>query len=524
MTKIMIVDDDFLVRSNIKVLLNSPAEALAASFRIVGEASDGKEALALIAASKPDIILSDIRMPHMDGLEMQIQLKKSHPDIKVIMLSGYDDYDYVRQALKNGAVDYILKHKLDAKTLSDALQMAQSQLGKPTERNLSGNIFALKRDFTMKLIAGCYTSQEEIADRAKAMGLNLGSRNAAAIVMRIQNQNTTAVDAYLQEYSVLNIVDEILQSICKGICCHISDEKYVLLVTFDHLYSRKGQEDQIHTLCSRIAACLKQYLNIIATFYPGHVVETIRHARNSYSAAEQLYGTRYQKAPRPRNSGVDILAIYDANQEKALLQGVREHDESRVAAVIADIFAQLSRQNPTDSEAQLIFLDVLSGLSRAWKEQSVDISRLYQEDVSHKKLQNFASIEEAQKWFQQLVHASFATGTTAAAPTSPYVEEAIGYIHRNYASDISQASIATAIGISPSYLSRQFKEDLGVGFADFLCTYRLDRAKNLLTQTNISNKEIAGLVGFRDDAYFSRVFKKDTGMTPKEYRKITKAK
>lgn len=165
MTKVMIVDDDFLVRSNIKVLLNSPELDLYNLFRVVGEASDGKEALALIQVSHPDIIISDIRMPHMDGLELQRRIKQSYPNIKMIMLSGYDDYDYVRQALKNGAIDYILKHKLDAHTLTDTLRMAQNQLGKPVELNLSGNIFALKRDFVMKLISGCYMSMEAMPPR-----------------------------------------------------------------------------------------------------------------------------------------------------------------------------------------------------------------------------------------------------------------------------------------------------------------------------------------------------------------------
>lgn len=524
MTKVMIVDDDFLVRSNVKVLLNDPELELASIFRVVGEASDGKEALALIRVSQPDIVISDIRMPHMDGLELQRRIKKSYPNIKMIMLSGYDDFDYVRQALKNGAVDYILKHKLDAHTLADTLRMAQNQLGKPVELNLSGNIFALKRDFVMKLISGCYMSMEEIANRATAMDLKLGSKNAVAILMRVQNQNTTAADAYLQEYSILNIVDEILQSFCDGICCHMSDEKYILLVTFDNIFGQKAQQDQIHALCNRISVCLKQYLNILTNFYPGHVVESIRYARNSYNMAERLYKGRYQKGERESGHGVDVLAIYDASQEKNLLQGVREQNEQQVNNVIDDIFNQLGKQNPTDAEAQLIFLDVLSGLSRAWKEQNVDISKLYQRDIAQKKLQNFTSIEDALKWFRQLVHMSFDTGSACCAPTSHYVEESIRYIHRYYAEEISQASIADAIGISPSYLSKQFKEDLGIGFADFLCNYRLEKAKALLIQTDRSNKEIAGMVGFSDDAYFSRVFKKDTGMTPKEYRKKHKAK
>ena len=154
MRKIMIIDDDFLVRSNIKVLLNAPGKNLTEHFLVVAEASDGQEAIPLIEATKPDIVISDIRMPHMDGLELQEYLNEKYPQIKMIMLSGYDDFDYVRRALKNGAVDYMLKHKLNRDSLMDAMSLALNQTESKTESEYHGNIFALKRDFTMKLITG----------------------------------------------------------------------------------------------------------------------------------------------------------------------------------------------------------------------------------------------------------------------------------------------------------------------------------------------------------------------------------
>ena len=107
----------------------------------------------------------------------------------------------------------------------------------------------------------------------------------------------------------------------------------------------------------------------------------------------------------------------------------------------------------------------------------------------------------------------------AQSPESPYVEQAIGIIHRKYAQEISQSTVADAIGISASYLSRLFKEDLNIGFSDFLCAYRIEKAKEVLKENRYSNKEIARMTGFQDDAYFARIFKRYTGMTPKEYRK-----
>lgn len=527
MTRIMIIDDDFLVRSNIKVLLNAPVDNHTGDFLVVAEASDGQEAIPLIEANKPEIIISDIRMPHMDGLELQEYLNIKHPTIKMVMLSGYDDFDYVRRALKNGAVDYMLKHKLSRDSLLDTLNFTLSQIEKNPEREYHGNIFALKRDFTMKLITGFYMSKEEISNRAETLGLSLGMKNVMAVLMRVESQNSNTTEAYLQEYSVLNIVDEILQSICKGVCCHISDEKYVLLLTFDNTYSKKSQIEKYNALNSRVSVCLKKYLNINATFYPGQIEPSIQHSRLSYNTAEEQYKSRYALSTniQQERKEFNILAIFDANQEKALIAAVRDNSPEQVMCVIHDVFDQLLKCDPTESEAQFVFMDILSALNRAWKEHNIDISKLNELAEVSKRLQNFNSIQEAELWFAELIKKAFQIKVAVAVlPHSAYVSQAISYIHRHYSDDISQSTVAAAIGISPSYLSKQFKEDLGLGFSDYLCSYRIEKAMALLLETDENNKHVAQMCGFSDDAYFSRVFKKTTGMTPKEYRRIKKIK
>lgn len=530
MTKIMIIDDDFLVRSNIKVLLNAPIDNHIGDFLVVAEASDGQEAIPLIEATDPEIIISDIRMPHMDGLELQEYLNKKHPTIKMIMLSGYDDFDYVRRALKNGAVDYMLKHKLSRDSLMDTLNLALNQVEKKTEKEYHGNIFALKRDFTMKLITGFYMSKEEIANRAETLGLSLGMKNVIAVLMRVQSQNANTTEAYLQEYSILNIVDEILQSICKGVCCHISDEKYVLLLTFDNTYSQKSQNEKYTALSNRVSVCLKKYLNINATFYPGQSEPSIQQSRLSYNTAEALYQSRYTlgmgvQQERRSIKEFNILAIFDANQEKALIAAVRDNSPEQVISVIHDVFDQLLKCEPTESEAQFLFMDILSALNRAWKEHNIDITKLNELADMRKRLQDFNSIQEAESWFAELIKKAFQVKDSfAVSPNSAYVSQAISYIHRHYSDDISLSTVAAAIGISSSYLSKQFKEDLGLGFADYLCNYRIEKAMALLIETDASNKNVAQMCGFSDDAYFSRVFKRTAGITPKEYRRIKKIK
>ena len=209
--RILIVDDDFLVRSNLKRLIETSPLCRQQGFSVACESTDGEQAMQMIPSARPDLVISDIRMPQMDGLELQEALKCAYPDILLVMLSGYDELDYVRQALKNGAIDYILKHELNAQVLEQTLRTAQERIQKPhtPEDDSTDSQLALKRDFVMKLISGCYRSEQEITARAGVLELKLGLKSISVILMQIQPQKGNMIAAYLLEYSILNIVDEI---------------------------------------------------------------------------------------------------------------------------------------------------------------------------------------------------------------------------------------------------------------------------------------------------------------------------
>ena len=177
---------------------------------------------------------------------------------------------------------------------------------------------------------------------------------------------------------------------------------------------------------------------------------------------------------------------------------------------------------PSADALQNFFMDLLSTLSRAWVERGDDLAKLSQPADPQRVFHSFRNLTAARTWFGELNHRAFEAAGKGKSPDSPYVEQAISLIRRHYAEDISQGTIAEFIGISAAYLSRLFREDLNVGFADYLCSYRIEKAKELLRAGGYSNKEVSRLSGFRDDAYFARAFKRCTGMTPKEYRKTQK--
>lgn len=525
--RILIVDDDFLVRSNLKRLIETSPICKARGFSVVAEATDGEQAIRMISSSRPDLVISDIRMPQMDGLELQEAITRAYPGILLVMLSGYDDLDYVRQALRNGAVDYILKHELNTQILEQMLCTAEERMQKPhtLDDNSTDSQMALKRDFMMKLISGCYRSEQEISARAGVLELKLGLRNLSVILMQVQPRKGNMIAAYLLEYSILNIVDEILQDYHAGICCHVSDEKYVFLLCYEGINSSRMRVENLRTLCARIRACLQSYLNLSVEFYEGQTVATAVQVPNSYLSAEQKYENRFFSDAASKEQAAplfDILSVFDAAREKQLAAAIRQNQPALTHELLSDVFEQLSAMRPPADALQNFMIDLLSTLSRAWVERGVDLSKLYQPEDPQRTFHSFRNLTAALTWFTDLNDRAFDTAGKGKSPDSPYVEQAISLIRRYYADEISQSSVAESIGISAAYLSRLFREDLGTGFADYLCSYRIEKAKELLRVGGYSNKDVSQLSGFRDDAYFARAFKRCTGMTPKEYRKAQK--
>lgn len=532
MIKIMIADDDFLVRSNIKLMVKElTGRGEQEPLEVVAEAADGAEAVRLLDSILPDIIISDIQMPKTNGIELQRYANQCRPSVKFIMLSNYDDYEYVREALRNGAVDYILKHKLSAEllsaTISRAIDLINEDSGSRLTKELTKgySLAALKRDFILSLIAGFYQQPEDIKSRITVLGLPISEQNLAAVIMTVRHEQQREQEAYLLENSIINIVDEILQDTHSGICCHVTEDKYMILLSYASIYSEKIRQERCFEVLSRISVCTQKYLNIKSSFYQGSVVGNIADIKKSYLIAEEKYRNRYYKDLEKQEVAAekpfDVLAIFDSEKERSLLAYIRSNNREAAMKIVQEVFEELCRWSPSLTESQIVFIDLLGVLNRSCKERCIDINQVYgDKKTPQQKFNEFTSITDAKEWFLTLYERVLQMGgLKPQLPTSDYVSEAISFIHRHYAENISQTMLAEQIGISPVYLSKLFKENLEIGFMEYLNQYRLEKAKLLLKQNNFSNKMVARLCGFNDDAYFSKVFKKAEGMTPKEYRK-----
>ncbi len=534
MHKVLIVDDDFLLRNTIRNMLNWEKHG----FMLCEEAVNGVEALNAIEKDMPQIILSDVRMPVMDGLQLSSIVKQRFPQIKIIMLSNYDDFDYVKGALKNGAVDYILKHTLNTDILLDSLSRAGDIIEKSgageTEPNVIksyNNLSALRSKFVLQLLTGLYRNENDIKVQLNILDINIQVNNTIAVIMVIDGYNSVLSnrnlkDASFLENSVTNITGEILADNGNGIVCCIANGRFVILLSFTEIKSRALIGNMLNSTLSRIGTCLKKFLSVTVSFSIGDFVNSLSEIPKSYESAEKLLDEKFYEG---NGCILNKYTIHEKNNimtglgieaEKKILLLLRHRKFMEVEAAIQNEFNLIKSEKRSQAGSMIIFNDLLGIINKVCKESGIEFAQVYKENSSPSEmLTRLETLDSAIEWISDSYKNLFKKlqQEVSEPKYSEYVIKAINYIKMNYAENISQSTAANHIGISSAYLSSLFKNEVGIGFSEYLCEVRINKSKALLEEGKLEAKKIAGICGFNNHTYFFEIFKKRTGVTPGEY-------
>ncbi len=536
MLKVLIVDDEILLRTKLKTLLNWEEKG----FILCGEALNGVEALGMIKKMNPEIVLSDVQMPIMDGLQLSYELKEKYPDVKLIVMSNYDEFKYVKNILKNGAIDYILKHELNRDTLLDALERAKTAIALSSNKNEEDelknesvdNLTALREKFVIQLLIGIYKDEEVIKKHMDTLDIRVDVKNIAIIVMVIDNYLFSMNEKNLRnismfEHTIINILQEVLNDFGNGIINHIANEKFVIVLSFANYRSKVQIENRMNELLYRISVCLKEFMNISASYSISELCASISDISKIYEAADKNLKDRFYSGKNCILKNVPYI------KEKESLEGLSIEAEKRILACIKTknnddlsmhldiIFDAIISQRLSITSYQLIFGDLLSVINRVCKDHLIDLSVIYPgRESPHQMLAQLETINETRVWFRTLFTRLLESLTSDLDHVnSEYVKKAVRFIKNNFAEPISLSNIAEQIGISCAYLSTLFKEETGTSFCDFVTNIRLEKAKALLEEGTMDLKEIVLSCGFSDYSYFIKTFRKKIGVTPKEYIK-----
>lgn len=496
MRSVFFVDDDILTLNKLRGIIDWNARG----YVIVGQATDGDAAVRNICASQPDLVLLDINLPRMDGIAVAREVHEGAPGTRVLILSNYDTFEYVRQTMKYGVCDYLLKHELTADLLCHKLdeldaQREREQLSAQRDTWFAG---VAKQQYLRDVALGKpVPDNQHMFMRAQPEFM---AKYGVPVVARIANLNLfTCFDGEPERQRLITSVDNLAQNVFStagnGLLASLDNGKFVALFAPDGQTDESSMQTRARTAMRLLASSAQRMLNITLQFHIGEPIRDIRLLPKSCEVAEQHLHAAY---------GAQAPASIGIREERELMDALSAQDIARTALALERVLQHYGQGA----------VEPLLHISRRLTHTlGISLSDVYTRQFQNAFRTPIPFDQQTTLLTGHFHYLLTQAGATAFQRYSPHIRSAITYIHANYARDISLVTAAEYVGISAPYLSRQFPKEVGVSFVEYLTAYRIETAKRLLKQPGARIKDVCLQTGFSNYNYFLRVFKKKTGLT-----------
>ncbi|MDQ6420503.1 response regulator [Paenibacillus sp. LHD-117] len=520
MYNVMMADDEALFRD----YLRTAAEWDTLGMRLMWEARNGEEALTLLESHKPDIALLDISMPIIDGLAVAESLKEKYPDCTIIMVTGHNEFEYARRALRLGIEDYLLK-PFDRDELYRTLLTAKTRLDRLLlERNsATRDSDILKERFLNYLLVRNGMKKEACLQGFQRFGMPKHASKWQAIAIsidRLHQQWPDPDQVSLWKYAVSNIVVHLKDREANLEVVPAQEDRLLLLVS-------DPEEDRVLLLAERIVQAAKHYLKLSVSVGIGRTVSDTCELWMSWREALQALEHRvtlgegrvlvYDKL----NSNPEVFYSVDCHER--LLTALRTGDEMSANAELRELFRTVKERHISPDAARGLIAGLVSLCMSYLAEMNCRL-----EDVFGKGFFPFAeaeanpSLDEAADWlcrfYSQVI--AFRSGKRSTR-SRQIVEDTLALIRTHYRNpELMVEDIAASLYINASYLRRIIKRETDLTVSDHLTQVRMQKASELLTGGGIRFADIAEEVGYNDAGYFSKCFKRHFGVSPREYEQL----
>lgn len=527
MIKILIADDEIIVRAGIKSLINWEENG----FRVVGLAADGMEAMELIRSEKPDIVLTDIMMPKLSGIELIKNAKEEYPFVKFIVLSCYNEFEYVRQAMKYGAEDYVLKLSMDSGELLELLLAVSEKIKE--ERKIKGAELSMISDdisergkrinYFLSLI-NAEKQTGEIKDFESVKLYDVSAPKVLAYV-KIDDFNKIGNEKAKAERTLINVMEQRLKD--RGLLelFKYKENGFVFLLSFG-IEKYNEIENAACDICHKLLVFVNKYVNISISVGISSIFEDYNDLSIAFNQAVKACKSRFYSGAgtvckyREELFSDEGFQVFSAKEQKSLIDYLDLCDMESIRKLINSIADALDKSRPPVERCIQLFMEVYYCMGSVLKNYGDSIRDESEADrPDYIRISNAEFLKEARDMLMQ--YGECCVSLIEKARQSAYRKEvvaAIDYIKKNYSTDISLKSVAQHVFVSESYLSRIFKEDMNKSFVEYLTEIRIKKAIELLKATDLPNYTIAEKIGYENINYFGRVFKKITGLTPTQYK------
>ena len=535
MYKLILVDDEEEVRKGIVQKINWQQYG----FDLVGQAENGREALEIAEKFTPDIVITDIKMPFMDGLELSEALKKRFPTIKIIILTGFDEFEYAQKAINLNVIEYVLK-PLSSKELIKVLVRVKTQIDEEMLKKEDMEVLKeyyekslpiLKEKFLIYLITS-KLGKEEIQEKCKNYNINLNGSRFVVAAININYQltyhdedmnNSNELDVI--RFAVFNIVEEIVNKYGRGIV--FMHNQYIVLIDPFFEESNSTIFNKTHSILEEIRQSVEKYLKTTITIGLGTIIKDISNISDSYRNAISALDYRLIMG---NNRVIWIEDIEPSNKEKITFDEIMEHDlsssikvgtEKEVIETIDRIFFKHAGAKVHFKDYQIFLLEALTTIIKTAEGLNVDLLDIFGEHYNlFVELYEFNDLNQVKNWFKSISIKIMRYIIKDRKDTCALlVEKAKIYISKNYSeSNITINTLCYYLHISPTYFSFIFKRETKTTFINYLTQIRMDASKELIKNTKMKSFEIAYKVGYSEPNYFSYCFKKHFRISPSEYR------
>lgn len=503
MISLYLVEDEKISRESIKNNIAWEEHGIL----FLGDAPDGDIALQQILEKKPDILLTDIKMPFMDGLELSQLVKRKLPDIKIILISGYNEFDYARQAISIGINEYLLKPVSSVDILNSVNKVKQEietlrQKKREQEQYQTLHQDALRQLFFNGLFSGYLSGTSQIIERAEQLGICLYSRLYHQVLILHIAIGSGLLRA--EEHRVFLMPPNSVLAFAR------SNEEIVYLLQAD-------DGERLEGLCNELEYWIRSEAalrNLHVKLERGTAVSRIADICKSYQSAN----TPHLYMGEDESAGFSAFIAFKGED---LLEFFRTGKKSMIESFWMLYSPSIRQALSSMIYRCYLYTEIFFVVTRFTEETGINLPVTL---VHFEQLKNIVIQKDSIESFNQFVYDLCSQVMSRRDELNighfvPIALQAKGYIDKHYAdTDFSLNVVADAICVSHNYLSTVFKEKTGSNFSEYLTEVRIRQAKKLLITTDLSISEIASRVGYQNINYFSMIFKKITGMSPSKYQ------
>lgn len=491
MYKLYLLDDEPFILEGLKYIIDWEEYG----FDVVGTSSNGEDGFNFIKNEDVDLIITDIMMPKMTGLELISNLKKINHNARFIVLSAFQEFQYAKEAISMGAENYLTK-PIDEDELIQTIEGVKKKIEKIKLEKVDTKIF--KNDLILKLI--CNKNNDGILDRLRLEGVNLNYKNLCVVILEFAEGGNI-------NNHILNYIDNLNYEYCVNL------QNQILII----MDKESINKDALRNLKDDLSSITNEQIYISR----GKYVDSIDNLNCSYQSAKDIHEYKlvypnisWIREYKEKSYNLENIDYIDFDHLKKLLLN---KDNKESLNYIESIFSKLKNdENLTVKQIKTKSIEVFLNVYNYFNDSKI-IKGL---DLYLEKVINSVNLDQIQVELNNMIKHRQSKLEETDDSISPIILKLLRNIEKNYSKDLNLKEISETYNINSIYLGQLFQKETGILFSDYLNNFRVNKAKNLLVETSLKAAEIGELVGYANKNYFYRKFKDIVGITPSEWRKI----